>query len=631
MSGKIQSSGDEVVSGGAPTDAEISQLVGLYNQGHCREALTEGAKLSARYPRVAALHNILGVVNARLDQFHAALEHYDQALSIRPDYAEVHNNRGNALNRLGRNSEAIESFRRALRSMPEYFAAHNNLGSALHGAGRFEEAVASYGTALKIKPDYAEAHNNLGNVLMDMGNYDEALASFSRAIQYNSGLAQAYTGLGKILNSQGLHQQAIDNMRTGLRLNPGSAAAHSDLANALSDIGRYDEAVTSFRAALKINPNFAEAHSNLGNIQTEFGHFDDAMASYNEALRLKPQFAEAHNNLSLIKEYSDDDPQVAQMLGRLAEPDITENERMYLSFALGKVYADLGDIDESFEHYSQGNRLRKLELGYDISRDQTQFEKIKSSFSGSRLPAMEGDDSEAETPKKVIFIVGMPRSGTTLTEQILASHSMVFGAGELQTAGRILSPIMRDIVATGKQEIDRELRSIKETYLGEIRDMGKDETFVTDKMPANFRWVGFLLMAMPGARIVNLQRDPAASCWSMFKLLFSGNGYTNDLTDLANYYHLYADLMNFWHQKFPNRIYDLNYESLTENQEEETRKLLEYCGLPWEARCLEFHKTKRTVRTPSGSQVRKKMYTGSSDAWRKYEAHLEPMLSILNS
>lgn len=658
--GSIESGGSR-----APSQNDLAQLVGLYNQGRLRDALALGATLESKYPRAPALHNILGVVNARLGQLDTATRHYRQALKIRPDYAEVRNNLGNALSGLGKYSEAISSFKKALRQMPDYVAAHNNLGNALHKAGRLEKAVASYTAALKLKPDYAEAHNNLGNVFVDLGKPREALASFALAIQYEPGLTQAhsnigntlrsmghydeavkhfaraielapayapaYVGLGNTLNDQGLHQQAIDRITQGIRLDPNSAAALNDLGNALSDSGKHEEAVASYAAALKIDPAFAEVHSNLGNALCEFGSYDEATKSYGEALRLKPEFAEAHYNLSKIKRFSTDDAQFAAMLERLARPDISESELMYLSFALGKVYEDVGEIDKSFRFLLQGNRLRKKDLDYDIRLDQVHFETIKSLFAADAWPKLPLESGAGASHKKPVFIVGLPRSGTTLTEQILASHSTVFGAGELQTAGRVLTPYIKGVEASEEKTVSTKmLTELRDVYLGELDALGRNEPIITDKMPANFKWVGFLLSAMPGAKIINLQRDPAASCWSMFKMLFSGNGYTNDLADLAEYYHLYADLMDFWRQKFPGQIYDLNYEALTENQEAETRKLLDFCGLPWEEACLEFHKTKRMVRTPSSKQVRQKMYTGSSAAWRRYEAHLEPLLSILN-
>jgi hypothetical protein len=225
----------------------------------------------------------------------------------------------------------------------------------------------------------------------------------------------------------------------------------------------------------------------------------------------------------------------------------------------------------------------------------------------------------------------MPRSGTTLVEQILASHSQVHGAGELATASRILTPYLDAFAASSEPGIDaRDFAHIGEEYLRELDHLAGDAPVVTDKMPGNFRWIGFLLMALPGARIINVRRNPAATCWSMYRQPFR-NGFTNDLADLGVYYGLYEELMSFWRDAVGDRIYDLDYETLTENQEQETRKLLEYCGLAWEDTCLEFHTTRRAVRTPSGSQVRKKMYTGSSEAWRRYEAHLGPLLSSLKA
>ncbi len=644
-----------------PTGAEFKQLIGLYNQGRLSEAVSLGAVLSGKYPRDASLQNVLGVVNARMGQLDAALEHYDRALSLRPGYAEVQNNRGNALNRMGKRDEAIVSFKAALKASPAYAEAHNNLGSALQDAGQLDEAISSYTEALILKPNYAEAHNNLGNALTDKGKFDEAMASFSRAMQSNPGLpqaynntgnvlramgrydeatqnfrkaiqiwpdyAQAYSGLGNALNDQGLHREAVNHLRNSLRLQSGSAATHNDLGNALSDLGRHEESMASYHDALEIDPHFAEVYYNIGNAFSEYGNQEEAVAAYSEAVRLKPGFAEAHNNLSKNKKYNAEDKQFSQMLRRLEVPEISDNERMYLSFALGKAYGDIDEVDTSFEYYSQGNRMRTNELAYDIRTDQEQFSRIKSFFDGESLTATGSVDFQHGTASQPIFIVGVPRSGTTLTEQIIASHSQVFGAGELQAASRILSPVAQKLSVKGQKQVFAEaIPNFHDQYLSEISALGNAEPFVTDKEPTNFKWIGFLLTAFPQAKIINLQRDPVACCWSMFKMLFVGSGYTNDLVDLAKYYQLYAELMDFWQRKFPNRIYDLNYEALTENQERETRRLLEYCDLPWEPQVLEFHKTRRRVRTYSDQQVRKKMYTGSSAAWRKYEKHLSPLL-----
>jgi len=320
------------------------------------------------------------------------------------------------------------------------------------------------------------------------------------------------------------------------------------------------------------------------------------------------------------------------MLELIANRSISENDKMELSFALGKAYDDIGDTESSFRHFLEGNRLRKKELDYDISSDKRLFKMIKSIFSADELPTLEEIHPVSERKKWPIFVVGMPRSGTTLVEQILASHSQVHGAGELGYLNRIIIPILNNMkkVHFGKLTIDT-ITYVRNSYLADLDGLGYDEQRITDKMPLNFMWIGFILTAMPEAKIINLQRDPVATCWSVFKRHFTskGNGYAYDLVDVAEFFQLYINLMHFWRERFPNQIFDLNYESLTENQEGETRKLLKYCGLGWEDQCLEFHKTKRAVKTASSVQVRQEMYKGSSEAWRKYEAYLLPMLQAL--
>jgi tetratricopeptide (TPR) repeat protein len=610
-----------------PSDAELQKLVTLYNQGRIDEALVSANELLAANPRDAMLHNMAGVLSARLSSYEDALEHYDKALIFRPDYAEASNNRGNTLASLGRFDDAIASFRRALEKMPDYVAAHNNLGSALHAAGRYGEAVQSLQQALRLKPDYAEAHNNLGNSLAAIGRHDDAIRSFSSALRYQPTLAQAHVGMGRALNELGYHREAIGSIRKGIELDGRSATWHNDLGNAFSDFGNPDEAVQSYRAALALDPEMPQIHSNLGNVLCDLGRYDDAAASYETALQLQPNFAEAHFNLSVIRSFSESDTRFERLQALAQTPTLSESDRCYLNFALGKAYEDIGDLDQSFVYLQEGNRLRKAILAYDIGTDRAQIEQIRS----LNVPKLEETDEAVANPRP-IFIVGMPRSGTTLAEQILASHSDVHGAGELRTAARILEPLLRHLESQRNTKVDAAVISrLRKEYLYETRLISEGAPVVVDKMPGNFRFVNLLLAAFPEARVVNMKRNPVATCWSMYKRLLNGNGFTNDLQDLGEYYVLYDELMADWRERFPERVFELDYEILTENQAAESRRLLEYCGLPWEDACLEFHKTQRTVRTASGNQVRQKMYTGSSEAWRKYENHLGPLLSALKA
>ena len=469
----------------------------------------------------------------------------------------------------------------------------NILGAVNAGLERRDQAIDCYTRALRIDPEYAEAHNNLGIVFKDLGKFAEAIDSYKKALQ----------------------------------VNPGYAEAHNNLGNAFKELGKFDEAISSYADALEIKPGFSESHNNLGNTFKELGRCDEAITCYVKALQIKPDFAEAHNNLSSVKKYTIGDSHLGEMLDQVARPNLSNQDRLRLNFAVGKAYSDIGDHNRAFSNLLEGNRLRKAELNYNIAADRALFSEIKSYFSND-IPRLDAEATlEVGAAPKPIFIVGMPRSGTTLVEQILATHSQVYGAGELEI-------LNREIQKTGWRSSIKSpglSQEIREGYLTNLLKLGATEPFVTDKMPTNFRWLGFVLSALPDVKIVHVTRDARATCWSNFKHYFSskGNGFGHDLSDVAKYYRLYLDLMNFWRKNFPNTIYDLNYDALTQDQEGETRKLLDYIQLGWEEQCLDFHKTKRAVRTVSSTQVRQKIYRGSSEEWRKYEEYLAPMVEGL--
>ena len=606
------------------SSADLKQLTNLYNQGRIDAALTFGQSLLESHPDDASLHNMVGVLCARLDRLDDALAHYDKALSLRDPYAEAFNNRGNVLVRQGRHEDAIANFRSSIAAMPGYAVAHNGLANALHLVGKPQEAAASALEALRLQPNYAEAHNNYGNALLDLGRANEAAQAFGMARRLDPALLQAGAGLGKALSTLGYHRQAADCLREVLHSQPDSASWHNELGNILSDLNEPEQAEEHYRRALEIEPDQAEIYSNLAIALGDAGRFDEARACLENALQKNASFCEAHYNLSVITTFAAGDKQIAAMQELAEDSRLADEERCYLCFALGKACEDLGEVDRSFEYYAEGNRLRKAVLGYHIEADAEQFEQIRSAYGEARLDA---DNQSADT--RPVFIVGLPRSGTSLVEQILASHSSVYGAGELDFASRILLPMVRSASEAGTA-VDKEgLAAFRREYLDELRFTAPDAAVVTDKMPGNFRWIGFLLAALPEAHIIHVRRDPMACCWSMYKRVFQKNGFTNDLEDLGKYCLLYNELMAFWSKMWPSRIYDLDYARLTEQPESETRRLLEFCDLPWEDDCLEFHATKRAVRTASGAQVRRKMYTGSSEAWRKYAAHLEPLQTVL--
>ena len=367
-----------------------------------------------------------------------------------------------------------------------------------------------------------------------------------------------------------------------------------------------------------MKPDFAEAHYNLGITLQELGRLDEALASYKQAIALKPDFAEAHRMLTSIKKFDAQDEQYSKMLRIYLNEDISIEQRCHINFALAKACEDLGNIEKAYTYYSEGNELRKKILNYDINQDVELFQKLKSSYPKIEKNSLEPDNlSKSLMP---IFIIGMPRSGTTLVEQIISSHLQVTGAGELNFAKQFGAAI-----ATGITEVNNQsLLDLRHNYLNKLQNVSNGNLIVTDKMPQNFRYIGLLAAAFPEAKIVHVKRNPAAVCWANYKQYFVSKniGYCYAIDDVISYYKLYENLMDFWTSTLSKRIYNLDYEQLTVNQENETRQLIEYLGLDWDESCLSPQKNKRRVTTASNSQVRQKVYQGSSEQWKKYKPFL---------
>jgi tetratricopeptide (TPR) repeat protein len=435
------------------------------------------------------------------------------------------------------------------------------------------------------------------------------------------------------LYGRGRHGEVVDRGGALASAFPGSAPLANLVGAALAVLGRLPEAMDWYAKAIRLEPRYAEAHHNLANAQKALGRQQEALASYARALAARPGYAEAHRNLSAIKTYAAGDPQIAEMERLAANPRLADRDRMHLGYALAKAWEDTGRTTQAFAQLELAGRLRKKELGYDIAQDREHFATIRRVFGGEAASAGEVPAEPERLSKRPIFILGMPRSGTTLVEQILASHTHVHGAGEMGALNRLAGRALADIgrAPDAGAALRQSLPVVRAGYDKTLAGAGTEKPIVTDKMPSNFRWIGFIRHALPEAIIIHVRRNPVATCWSVYKTYFatSGNGFSYDLDDVAGYYRLYRELMDFWRERFPGAIYDLDYERLTEDQEAETRKLLAHCGLDWEDACLAFHETKRAVETASAGQVRRAMYKGSSDEWRKFERELSGLLQAL--
>ena len=481
-------------------------------------------------------------------------------------------------------SDAEKLSLQIIQDFPKHQFAWKVLGAVLGTTGRKSEAVDAYQTAVALSPQDAGAHNNLGNTLKALGRLDEAEASYNQAIA----------------------------------LKPDFAIAHNNLGSTLKALGRLDEALASYNQAIALKPDYAVAHSNLGNVLRELGRADEAEASYNQAIALKPDYAEAHRYLTLVKTYEVQDEQYSKMEELYLDENLSEEQRCHINFGLAKVCEDLGNFEQAFAHYTEGNGLRKKLLNYDINQDVELFKQLKSSY-----PKIEKNLLEPDTLSKnlmPIFIIGMPRSGTTLVEQIISSHLQVTGAGELNFAKQFGAAI-----ATGITEVNNQsLLDFRHNYLSKLQNVSNGNLIVTDKMPQNFRYIGLLAAAFPEAKIIHVKRNPAAVCWANYKRYFVSKsiGYCYAIDDVISYHKLYENLMDFWTSTLSKRIYNLDYEQLTVNQETETRQLIEYLGLDWDENCLSPQNNTRSVATASNLQVRQKVYQGSSEQWKKFQPFL---------
>ena len=601
-----------------PSQQQLSNLLEHYQAGRLDDAEKLATSISQDFPKHQFAWKVLGAVFSATGRNSKAAVANQTAVALSPQDHEAHNNLGNTLKQLGKLDEALTSYRQAISLKTDFVLAHYNLGNTLKQLGKLDEALASYRQAIALKPDFVLAHNNLGSTLKQLGKLDEALASYRQAIALKPDYDEAYYNLGNTLRELGRLDEALASYRQAIALKPDLVPAHYNLGNTLKQLGKLDEALASYRQAIALKPDYAEAYNNLGITLQELGRLDEAEASYTKAIVLKPDYAEAHRHITLMRKYNEEDEHYSKMLELYLNENISKEQRCHVNFGLAKAYEDIGDFERAFQHYSEGNLLRKKLLNYDIKQDLELFKKLKSSY-----PKIEKNSLELDKLSKnlmPIFIVGIPRSGTTLVEQIISSHSEVTGAGELNFVAQFGAAIATDFIEANNES----LLDFRNKYLNRLQKVSKGNLIVTDKMPQNFRYIGLLAATFPEAKIIHVKRDPAAVCWSNYKKYFESKsiGYCYEIDDVISYHKLYENLMNFWTKTLSYRIYELDYELLTVNQENETRGLIEYLGLNWDEKCLSPQNNTRRVTTASNLQIRKKMYRGSSEEWKKYKSFL---------
>lgn len=534
---------------------------------------------------------------------------------------------GKAAHKKGKFEEAERFYREILKTQPIHPDANHNLGLIVASKDKIEEALLLFKIAIEVCPKIEQFWISYVNLLIKDNQFEKAEVISRKVIELNPDFVSIIGNLGIIFHKLGKLVEAEIKYKKVIELKPDDAVAHNNLGIILQTTDRLEEAETSYKKAIKFKADYAEAHNHLGSLQEEYGRLGEAEGCYQTSIKLKPNYIDAHFNLSKLKSFNKEDEHYIQMQNLYLDENLTNEERCLLSFALAWASEELNKLDKSFEYYSVGNQLCKDSLTYDIQQDIKLFDQLKKSHLEIKKKSL-GNFNLTIKPR-LIFILGMPRSGTTLIEQIISSHSEVKGAGELPYIHQF-----GDSIARGTVKLDKKiLLDFRKNYLNKIKELSNDHSIITDKMTLNFKYIGLICSVFPDAKIVHVKRNPMATCWGIYKQFFSSKKffeYSYDLNNLVAYHNMYQDLMQFWEVEYGKRIYKLNYEALTMNQEQEIKKLIQYLELKWEPACLTPQNNKRNVKTRSSNQVRHEIYQGSSQKWKKFEPFFKGVFNQLN-
>jgi tetratricopeptide (TPR) repeat protein len=587
--------------------ATSAELIAGARQFHQRGDLVRAEALYrqvlAAEPGNAEAEFLIGTVCHQTDRLEEAIGHYRQVLRQQPNAGIVYLNLADALQRRGRLADAAESLRQCLFRQPQFADAHYNLGNVLAALDRLDEAAVHFQEALRLRPTFAQAHNNLGNLCLVQERPDDAARHYAEAVRLQPSYAEAHYNLGNALREQQQVAEAVHAYQLALALQPNNVATHQGLAEAYLELGEPAHAETYWRRAVAINPGL-----------------------------IAPLLQLAANGM-----YHADDPSIDQLRARLTEPGLPLEAAGQVHFILGYLLDRAEAAGEAFEHFREGNALRRKllrESGADFNPREhaRRIDRLSAVFSADYFQRTRGFGVDTEVP---VFIVGMQRSGSTLVEQMLAQHSQVHAAGELKDVWRLANDLPARLGSVDSypeclaHADAARLREIALAHLARLTERGGSAVRVTDKMLDNFLHLGLLATLFPQARVIHCRRDPVDTCVSCFLQYFKGLSFTWDLADLGCYYRDYERLMAHWRTVLPLRILDVAYEELVTDLEAVGRRLVAFLGLTWEDRCLQFHESRRPVQTMSKRQVRQPMYTTSVGRAHRYAAHLGPLLQAL--
>jgi tetratricopeptide (TPR) repeat protein len=623
----------------APESASIHANLGevlrqLGRKEEAAEALEQAIKLE---PDNAQAQNNLGITWFEQGKMRRAIASYRKAIELRPDMAEAHNNLGNALRVVGDKEGAIQAYQDALTHRERYPEAYNNLGTLLQAQNKLEEAEHALRKAIQQNPRYVEAHNNLASLYVAQQKDVEALRILGEALKFAPTNVQTLLITARVQLRRNAHQAAEQASRAALKQEPDNAEALTILGQILHETDRYDEALENLERAVGANPNNPEALNFYGVALKSMGRLDEAREHILDALRRNHMMYGAYANLSDLVDFSKGEGEelfnrMDAIFGKARNPEA--GHLLALHFAYAKALDDRGEHERALQHYVTGGRMKRAQLEYKESDTHGFFDSIRDAFPKEVFENRKFAGLDDDRP---VFIVGMPRSGSTLVEQILSSHPDVYGAGEVKylsiALGRLRDrfPSLPKYPEMMAKITPAQLDIAGKNYQQTLSQGAGDAKRITDKLLTNYFFLGLINLMFPNAKVINTMRDPVDTCLSGFTKLFKDDmPHSYDLGELGRYYGKYRELMEHWHKVLPEGfLTTVVYEDVVADTEKEARRLIEFLGLPWNDKCVEFHKSDRPVKTASVAQVRKPIYKTSVKRWKKYGAGLQPLVDAI--
>ena len=605
-------------------EAQIGRGLALQNLEQYPESLEVFRTIQKTAPDDPRICYHIGNTCQKMGQLDDAIVALKKSVELNANFFEAQNNLGHVFLDKGMYEDASVAFKNAIIIRPQSAGAHCNFGNALANIDT-NEAINAYNTSLAIEPKDMNVHVNLISLLIEKNRLHDIFQAFRKAIKINPKSHEVLNALGEFFYQRKRYQAAIMLFEKALSSAPSSSMSYNNIGISMMQQGQISKAMAYFQQALKSDVNFAYAYANLGFIFQSQGDFTAAEKHFKQAVTKKTDYALAHRMAINLQRSKVNDLWIKQMLGTYQSANLKADDKAQICFALAVAYEKNSKFDLAAKYYKKANKHRYQALNYHFQDDLKKFTTIKEI--AGKLSKIEYYP-ESYAPITPIFIIGMPRSGTTLIENIISAHSNVFPGGEIEHFFELADKVVsKSLVPEGST-----LQRIRDSYFEYLKKIAPDSKFITDKLPHNFMHVWLIALALPEAKIIDISRSPAAVCWSNYTNYFPGSshGYSCSLSTLIEYYGLYADLMETWREKFPQKIFSIKYENLVENLEQNAKDLISFLGLNWEEACLKPELNDRLVLTASSQQVRQTIYSGSSEKWKRFEPYLDKKFDIFS-